>query len=289
MENIPGKKRGYLNEDFRIFHLKDNRAQQVEYHYHEFDKLVMLLSGTVTYYIEGTPYELHPGDMLFVPHGRIHKPEISPSEQYERYVIWTTPGFLSRNSQGEEPLSLCFDRAGSVEGYIRRTDLNTRLELLRQLDAIRRAGLSDQFMAKQMADNLFICFMINVCRIFLSRSDSAPAPAPDPKISSIMEYIGRNLSGDLSVDALSSAFYISRYHLMRRFKAQSGYTLHQYITRRRILYAASLIGSGASVSEAAEKCGYDDYSAFLRAFKSIFKVSPRSFSSLGSRAEIYNE
>ena len=40
------KKRGYLNEDFRLFHLKDSRAQRVEYHYHEFDKLVLQLGGT---------------------------------------------------------------------------------------------------------------------------------------------------------------------------------------------------------------------------------------------------
>lgn len=36
-------KRGYLNEDFRLFHLKDSRAQKVDYHYHEFDKLILLL------------------------------------------------------------------------------------------------------------------------------------------------------------------------------------------------------------------------------------------------------
>ena len=38
-------KRGYLNEDFRLFHLKDSRAQKVDYHYHEFDKLILLWWG----------------------------------------------------------------------------------------------------------------------------------------------------------------------------------------------------------------------------------------------------
>ena len=36
-------KRGYLKEDFRLFHLKDSRAQKVDYHYHAFDKLILLL------------------------------------------------------------------------------------------------------------------------------------------------------------------------------------------------------------------------------------------------------
>ena len=38
-------KRGYLKEDFRLFHLKDSRAQKLDYHYHEFDKLILLLGG----------------------------------------------------------------------------------------------------------------------------------------------------------------------------------------------------------------------------------------------------
>lgn len=38
-------KRGYLNEDYRLFHPKDTRALKLGYHYHEFDKLVFLLRG----------------------------------------------------------------------------------------------------------------------------------------------------------------------------------------------------------------------------------------------------
>ena len=40
------EKRGYLLEDFRLFHLKDDRGTKVDYHYHEFCKIVLLLSGS---------------------------------------------------------------------------------------------------------------------------------------------------------------------------------------------------------------------------------------------------
>ena len=46
-------KRGYLKEDFRLFHLKDSRAQKLDYHYHEFDKLILFLGGKVAYLVEG--------------------------------------------------------------------------------------------------------------------------------------------------------------------------------------------------------------------------------------------
>ena len=48
-------KRGYLNEEFRLFHLKDSRAQKLDYHYHEFDKLIFFLGGNVTYMVEASP------------------------------------------------------------------------------------------------------------------------------------------------------------------------------------------------------------------------------------------
>lgn len=287
MEAVSGQKRGFLYEDFRIFHLKDSKAPKVEYHYHEFDKLVLLLSGRVTYHMEGIPCVLEPGDLLFVPHGSIHMPVIASGEEYERYVIWMTPDFLNRIGGGQ--LSVCFDRAGPVEGFLRRTGPSDRLSLIKTLDDIREAALSDKYLSPMMSEKLFAVFMIKVCRIFLEGRDRLQRRTPDPKITGIIKYIEENLGGDLSVEALSSSFYISRYHLMRRFKEQSGYTLHQYITRRRVLAAAAMIGDGVPVTKAAQAVGYDNYSAFLRAFRSIFKASPRSFGSMGSKKDIDNE
>ena len=73
-------KRGYLREDFRLFHLKDSRAQKLDYHYHEFDKLILFLGGKVTYVVEGVTYFLQPWDLLLVPHHAIHRPTIDPTE-----------------------------------------------------------------------------------------------------------------------------------------------------------------------------------------------------------------
>ena len=99
-------KRGYLWEDFRLFHLKDSRAQTLREHYHEFDKLVLCLSGHVTYTVEGVTYFLQPWDMLLVGHGLIHRVEIDPSEPYERVVIWLGRDWLDRLSTPEVSFSM---------------------------------------------------------------------------------------------------------------------------------------------------------------------------------------
>ena len=68
--------------------------------------------------------------------------------------------------------------------------------------------------------------------------------------------------------------YLSRYHFMRLFKAQTGCTVHNYIRQKRLVLAARLIREGMSASAAAAECGFVDYSAFHRAFTKTFRVSP---------------
>ena len=47
------EKKGYLSSDFRLFHLTDRSIPNIKYHYHEFDKITILIKGNVHYTIEG--------------------------------------------------------------------------------------------------------------------------------------------------------------------------------------------------------------------------------------------
>ena len=79
------------------------------------------------------------------------------------------------------------------------------------------------------------------------------------------------------MDLLAKQFYMSRYYLMHRFKEVTGYTVHQYITQKRVLKAGELIRAGIPVMKAAEESGFSEYSSFLRAFQKTFHMSPREF------------
>ena len=46
-------KTGYLKEDFRLFHINDRTDREFEWHYHDFHKIIVFVSGKVTYHIEG--------------------------------------------------------------------------------------------------------------------------------------------------------------------------------------------------------------------------------------------
>ena len=273
-------KRGYLNEDFRLFHLKDSRAQKLEYHYHEFDKLILLLGGKVTYTIEGVTYFLKPWDMLLVQHNMIHCPVIDPSEPYERVVIWLGHDWLRQRSDPGEALDTCFDTARQRGFHLLRFGPERRLQYMNHIQQLEEALRSQDFGAARMADTLCQQLLIRVNRDILADRtalEQQDSYRVDPKMDEVLRYIGENLSGELSVDALAGRFYLSRYYLMHRFKAVTGYTLHQYITQKRTLLAGELIRSGLPVMKAAEQAGFSEYSTFLRAFQSTFHMSPRDF------------
>lgn len=273
-------KRGYLNEGFRLFHLKDTRAQKMDYHYHEFDKLILVLGGKVTYVVEGVTYFLKPWDLLLVQHNLIHKPTIDPAEPYERVVIWLDRAWLSQRSDPGEMLDSCFDTARERGFHLLRSDGARRLAYMDIIQRLEEALHSKEFGAARLADTLCQQLLIDVNRDILASCTAAEAPDSyrvDPKMEEILRYIVHHLEDDLSVDSLAKRFYLSRYYLMHRFKAVTGYTVHQYISQKRLLLAGELIRQGVPVMKAAEQSGFSEYSTFLRAFQNTFHMSPREF------------
>ena len=79
---------GYLKENYHYFHLKDTAGQERDFHFHEFDKLVLLLSGRVDYVVENVSYELEPWTVLLIKHHTIHKALIDKTEPYERIIVY---------------------------------------------------------------------------------------------------------------------------------------------------------------------------------------------------------
>ncbi len=273
-------KRGYLNEGFRLFHLKDSCAQKLEHHYHEFDKLILLLSGKVTYTVEGVTYFLQPWDLLLVGHDLIHRPVIDPSEPYERIVLWLGREWLAERSDEEEPLDICFRLTKERNFHLLRSGAEGRLRYMQLMDALEEALRSRGFGAGRMADTLCQQLLIQVDRdVIGSRTaqEERDSYRVDPKIEEILRYIASHLEEPLTVDALAGRFYLSRYYLMHRFKAVTGYTVHQYINQKRLLRAGELLRAGVPVMKAAEQVGFSEYSTFLRAFQNTFHMSPREF------------
>ena len=263
-------KTGYLKEDFRLFHINDRTDQEFEWHYHDFHKIIIFVSGKVTYHIEGKAYQLKTQDILLVSQGAIHKPEIDPSIPYERYIFWI------RDDLSSPELNTCFQKANDRSFNLIRLDSALQEKLKDLLPEIEHSLRDTQFGDSILSKALFAQFMVYINRIFL-KSSSAPdqkSYSSDSQVEQLLKYINRNLSENLSIDHLAERFFFSKYHMMRKFKKETGYTIHNYIISKRLLHARSLIAQGTPVMKAAMQSGFQDYTAFVRAYKKQFGTVP---------------
>ncbi|MCW8334051.1 AraC family transcriptional regulator [Vibrio paucivorans] len=96
------------------------------------------------------------------------------------------------------------------------------------------------------------------------------------RINDVLFHIHQDISKELPAKELAKVAAYSEQHFHRIFKQVVGESIHQYIRRTRMEYAANqlMFDTKASVLEIANNCGFNSLSSFSRAFKSTFDMSP---------------
>ena len=102
----------------------------------------------------------------------------------------------------------------------------------------------------------------------------SPVMPKNDRIREIIRYIDAHLTEDLDIGELANTFFISKYHMMRLFRQETGTTIHLYVTQKRLLLARSLIDDGMRATEACYRCGWRSYSSFTRACTKHFGSTP---------------
>lgn len=270
------EKRGYLNSEFRLFHLTDSKLEKLDFHYHDFDKIMIFIKGKVTYMIEGKSYDLKPYDIVLVNHNDIHRPVVDPSVPYERIIVYISPGFINAYQTADYDLNFCFEQAKKEHSNVLRIHSDAKQALLRITKDLENSFLSPGYAGSLYQQVLFLEFMIHLNRAALDHHlEYLNTDASNQKIIQIMQYISDHLTEELNIDNLAEQFFISRYYMMRLFKSETGYTIGNYINYKRLLLAKEAIAQGIPITQACFDCGFRDYSTFSRAYKKLFGKSPR--------------
>lgn len=280
------EKRGYLLENFRLFHLRSEGAPNVDFHYHDFCKLLFLVSGKGCYTVEGRRYQLQQGDIVCIDSRSVHRPELDPVATYERIILFISPAFLQREST--EDCNLVESFSGE-EGHVLRLKEPARKKLFEMAENLEKE-LNRNDYGRDIASNATLLRLLVQIGREKHRGNIQTLQAQTPenkRIREIMEYLDRHLEEDVNIDMLAENFYISKYHMMRQFRKETGYTVYAYLAQRRLLQARELMASGMRATEACYRSGFRSYSSFTRSFSKYFGATPTGRMDASHRQEVY--
>lgn len=267
------EKRGYLLENFRLFHLTSPSGAKVDYHYHEFCKLLLLVSGRGGYVVDGQRYLLQPGDVVLIGSRSAHRPELEEDSSYERIIVYIDPEFLQQSSTAGCQLMGLF--AGD-QGHVLRLKENVRKKVFSRAYELEKELSGDEYGREILCSAALLRLLVEIGRARRQEGSMNPGPVTpeDPRVVEWMDFLDRNLSEDLDMDQLAEHFFVSKFHMMRLFKAETGFTIHNYLMQRRLLAARNLIEKGMRATEACYRCGFRSYSSFTRAYSKHFGSTP---------------
>lgn len=250
----------------------------VRLHSHSFYELIYCVSSDNVQYLIGTErYRLQRGDMIWIPPGVSHCP-LFPAQMkmpYERIVLWVNA-----------------DRM--VEFFSRWPELNLQQDLSRRHYLLRTAGMarerelreSFQRGCKESEKRLpgweaalygnTNLLLTQVMRAMNGRGEP-PLREKTELLDELLSYVSEHLQERITVSDTAWKLHVSESTVTHLCRKRLGLSFYRYVTQQRLDRARRLMLGNEDLSAVAEQSGFCDYTAFFRAFKQEYGLSPSEY------------
>lgn len=290
--------------DMRLYTFIDDLARfdyRMPCHWHRDFEFVHVVSGAMTYVVDGQPVELAAGDGLFVNSRRLHY-GCSPQRSDCRYpVVVVSPEIFEQAAPSlAASMSPCY---GPEAADFLRLDRNNPMHA-------RIMGLVDETVRLQLADEplqaLGVALQLCGLTLPLAQADAATADTldganetdgtdesavartrraePSDNRRDRMEaltmtgFIQRHFRERISLDDIAASGAMGRARCCRVFRDVVGRSPNEYLTDYRIERATRMLAdSAASVTEVSQACGFTSANYFIRVFRRRLGMTPRAW------------
>ncbi len=240
----------------------------------DFHVLIYVIEGVVYVTEEGTDYEIHPGELLFLKSGIRHLGK----REIPRGTRWYFIHFYLDEEEGIEPLAL---EAGPL---IPNRPVRFGMKLPKKLTGLsgsevesRISELSKLFHSENPMEKWEInarLFDFLGLAAFFGKQQLRPRTLSDR----ICGYLNEQLSEPFSARRMEQHFFLSYKHMAAMFKREKQMTLQQYHNKQRMAEACRLLRSTLlPVGEISKELGYSDMLYFSRCFHRYAGMSPTQY------------
>ena len=266
-----------ISGQYEIFHVKDMVSPgKTIYHYHDFYEVHCTLKGVATFFLDGHQFDVEAGTVLLIHYHDLHRIIKQSTDDFERMYIFLTPDFLQQRSSKRTNLSACFQHFGQRRSKVIKVDVAKLANYLTPLD---HSPLPEEYGADVRYEQQLLDFLIYLNQLVLKEeNESQPKQMiENERIEAMITYISQNLDQPLTLEQMEKNFFVTKYYVTREFKKHTGFTFHQFVLKKKLLYAKQLLKEYRSASDVYLKCGFKSYPHFLKSFKKEFNMTPKEF------------
>ena len=237
-------------------------------------EIFLLLEGDVTMLINSQRYMIKNGALVLLTSRDLHISMNNAPRTYKRITVMFDPHAIRQFNTEHTNLLDCFSIAASRQRNILYLSAEQIQTVQALADQILTNGCSDRFGDDITVLTSLLSLLIFINRLYRSHLPKiAPLPLT-PIIREIVDYVDNHIDEELNVQSLCHHFSYSVAYISAQFSKQMGLPLKQFIITKKIALAKQLLAESLSVTQVYERCGFGDYSNFIRTFKKTVGVSP---------------
>ncbi len=255
------ERRGTPHFPISFYHIDKNHPRyQMRAQWHSDVELDRIVEGTLIMQLGNLSYEMKKGQSLLIPGGIIHSAE-AKNCVYECAVFAPTVLYSTLQHRTEvkrklnKPVFFCNDEKVNLifEG-LKNPFPGYEFQVVGSLYSLIAEAISEQKNITQNTTDYRI-----------------------DQIKTAISFIEENYPRTITLDSLSSACSMSPNYFCRFFKEVTGQTPIEYITAYRVEAACEMLLAGATVTDTALTCGFNDLSYFINVFKRHMGITPKQY------------
>ena len=238
------------------------RSDTLSYNWHENIEIILLLDGEGRLQYGADTLTLKSGEMSVINSGCIHRP---CSDMNFIYLI-IDESFCSEN--GISVAGVEFERSFF--------DPECAEKFMAVVDMMEKYSLGEADAPEVRLTVLTL--LVALCKRHTARA-VAPYEAETPSqgyVKRALAIINERYAEGLTLEGIANECGITKHHLAREFKKQTGLTVVTYLNIVRCKSASLSIADGVSITASAMECGFESLSYFSRTYKRIMGAPPSS-------------
>ena len=264
--------RNHFNIDKRR---RTSRHVQPDPHYHSYYEFYYLAAGACRFFVLDTMYTLSPGDLLICAPGEYHRNSYFGTQMHDRFTVYFDSQRIT------EDLLPYLGFLPDVPGGQRHYHIPEHLQA--DFLALQNYMLS-QYQLNTPEGEFSLNHLLPVYLMFLFQNaqpaarGSLQASQTEQALQTAAQYIASHFSDPITLDQVSGLAGFSPTYFSRKFKDFAGISFSSYLTHIRLREAASMLrGTGLSISEISQSCGFSGANYFGDVFRLAYGMSPRDY------------